>query len=99
MKKYARSKTPDELAAACKKAGIAMNTERYDAGSDWITLSGKFDDRELELITSTFNGNFIAKVGDDLVTERHDHLDNQGWYVAIMDLLYVAKGNEPKVSA
>ncbi len=89
MKKYARSKTPEELAAACAKAGAIIDTTEYDKGGDWITIAGNFADQYRRFIVSTFNGNFICKMGDEMVTERSTQYDNEDWYAAIMDLIYV----------
>jgi len=90
MKKYAGAKTHEQIKAACYEAGFDIDTEKYDHGSDWVTITGTFDGHARTFIYSSFNGRFICQISEDeTYSERSTDLDGTGWYDAILDFLYI----------
>jgi len=43
MKKFKGCKDHEQIMAACHDAGFEIDTEKYDHGSDWVTITGTFD--------------------------------------------------------
>lgn len=87
-----------EVLAACADKGFQVDTQKYDAGGDWITIYGMFAGQRVRLMYSSWNGKFLGYVpGSDKQTfsERDGFRDGTDWYDEIIDFLYV----EEKASA
>lgn len=67
-----------------KKAGGEWDDSRHDVGSDYVT----FTFRDRVVVFNTFNGKFIVKEGDDIITEESTHMDGVDWYDALLALIY-----------
>ena len=95
MEQFAGCKNHEEIKAACYEAGFVIDTEKYDHGSDWVTISGVFDGEVHRFIYSSFNGRFIGQLEDGTTySERSSDLDGTGWYDAILDFLYIPAETE-----
>ncbi len=98
MQTFARHKTLAEIKTACEVSGFPINTQKYDhAGSDFITVGFEFKGAVHEVTYNTCNGRFFGKLVlidklsccGKLYTEMSTYLDNEDWYQALLDFLYV----------
>lgn len=90
MKKFARHRSLDELRPLLTERRIEIDTTRYDAGSDWVALSGSFAGVEIDLIYCPFNGHFYGE-HEGPFSERCAAMDAEPWYAELLDLLYVPR--------
>lgn len=103
MSKYKGFHRIDKIKTLCDEAGFHIDTSKWDnEGSDWVTISGVFDGQQRTFIYSGFNGRFIGKMAEedtDTYSEESTKLDAVGWYIAIMDFLYIPAEAETKGAA
>ena len=85
---YQRNITLDELSVLCAKNGWRLNTEKYDnEGSDFVSFKWRFKRKTIEVIYSSFNGNFIAEFDGQLYSDRSS-IDGTDWFDTLLDVLY-----------
>jgi len=94
MKTFERGKTIKELQASCVAAGWSLNTDKYKAGSDFVSFQGIFAGETANVLYSSFNGRFFGqtKNGTWFNSDSGD-LDQEPWFDALLNFLYVAKGD------
>ena len=76
-----------------------VNMSGYDEGSDWISATNEVD--AMRLLWSPFSGRFFGETITGIkFDETSVRLDNQPWYVNIMDMLYLPQGetNETNIT-
>lgn len=94
MKKFARTKTLDDIRAQCEQQGLELNTTLYDAGeSDYIKISSTDGKTSAKVLFCTFNGWFFGTVssggpGMDFHSENAS-LDGTPWFDALLAFFYV----------
>ena len=95
MQQFARSKTQDEIRAACRVAGFALDTAAYDKGSDFVKITFAHEGQTYDVLYSSFNGRFIGSptgINDCPVaffSSDDGDLDSQPWYAALLAFFYV----------
>lgn len=90
MRKFSRSKDLPALRKACRAAKLKIDTARYDRGSDYVTVSGKFAGLRMQVVVSPWNGHFMGETPDGRhFTHESEQFDGEDWYRAILDLVYV----------
>jgi len=96
LRKFQDFKTVDELKALCKEKGFFIDTQEYEAGGDWITIVFETENEAYQFIYSSFNGRFIGRLNDGtMFHEQSTEFEDQDWYNAILDFLYIPKTDTP----
>ena len=94
MKTYARHRRLDELKQLCASQGITVNTDRHDdpkVASDFVALRGVFCGTTVFMVYSVINGCFAGEAAGGQRFSERSPLDGEGWFDAILDLLFVPK--------
>lgn len=93
MKTFERSKTIKELRASCLAAGWRLNTEKYEAGSDFVSFRGVFAGETANVLFSGFNGRFFGQTesGKKFNSDSAD-FDGEPWFDALLNFVYVVEG-------
>ena len=90
LKMYAGNRKLNDIKYIVLKNGWPWNQERFDKeGSDYVSFGFAFGDDQFDVAYNTFNGNFIVKLGDDYVTGESVEYEEEGWYIALMDFIYL----------
>lgn len=93
MKKFDSHRPMKDLKAKVIALKGTWNQEKFDKeGSDYISflIPDFHGQKDLDVMVNTFNGRFMTKVGDKLVTELDVELEGQKWYDELLDLVYIA---------
>ena len=99
MKMYSGCRPMYEAVLLLTDNNWNVNMSGYDGGSDWISATNEVD--TMRLLWSPWNGHLF---GETITGVKFDetsvHLDNQPWYVNIMDILYLPQGetNETNIT-
>lgn len=89
IKKFGGNKSTDEIIKAVKANGWNIATAKYGAGGDWITFEFHFNDEIYTVVYNAFNGRFMVKIDDDIITESRSEFDDVPWYSALLDFIYL----------
>jgi hypothetical protein len=97
MKTYKRHRTPEELKAACKAAGLKYSQAKFDRGdSDYITFDFKHGKATLHVCMSTFNGRAFGELegvkGHSWFSTSSTEDERKHWFQALLAFIYT---NEP----
>jgi hypothetical protein len=92
--KFARHRSVEEVVDLARQKGIRVNVERYNLGSDFITveLPGR-DGKPIPVMYNVFNGRFFSGSREPFsyfASDRTDH-DGQPWFDAMLEFFYVPK--------
>jgi hypothetical protein len=96
MKTFSRFRTPKEIKAACKKAGLRYNQDQFERGSDHVTFDFVHGTTVARLCYNTVNGRAFGEFGRGAKGKRrpfstdtaeHEH---QAWFQALLEFIYVA---------
>ena len=71
-----------------KAKALHWDQSGWDNGEDWINITFMILGREYHVLYNGFNGSFIAEVDEQLITEGSTELDDQHWYIALLNLMY-----------
>ena len=88
-KEYTGNKTQEEIQAKVKN----WDQTGWDRGEDWINFdfTSQAGDR-YPVLYNGFNGTFLIDIGGDTITECSTELDEERWYIELLDILYKQKG-------
>lgn len=95
--KFSGKRRTQDIKRACHKRGLSWDASRYENGSDYVTFEYRHYGSEVRVIYNTFNGTFMVKHGDEMITEKSTHMDEVGWYRGLLRFIYIEdKGRRPK---
>lgn len=100
MKKFYGTKPLEDIEAAVKANDWMWDDQAFNRGSDYVTFQFSYGGFDEAVVYNTFNGTFIVRlVGDILVTEKDDYLDDTDWYAALLDFIYITDAPAQKAGA
>lgn len=84
-KQYAGNKPQEEIKAAVTN----WDQTGWDKGDDFINFDYiASDGNRYAILYNGFNGTFMAKVNNEIITECNTELDNEPWYAELLEVLY-----------
>ena len=89
MKKFAGHKSSKEIIAQCAAQGIAINTEKYDAGGDHlvVALAGP-EGAPVNVLYNVVNGRFFSAPAKGQGFDSDQLLDAEPWFAAMLEFFY-----------
>lgn len=90
MKKFKGKRNLDEIKKLASQKGYEVDTSHYDRGGDHIWLRD-MKERMLQIMYNVVNGHFavFCPASDKpIATHESKDLDNESWYVEILDIFY-----------
>lgn len=91
---FARHRTSTEVVELARQKGYRFSTEKYNLGSDYITVELPGPSGELvAVLYSVVNGRFfhVARgAGISFGSDKTEH-DGEPWFNAMLDFFYVPK--------
>lgn len=91
MKQFKGNKPLAVIKRDVEANGWPWDQSKYDQGGDWVTFGFMFDKKPYDVLYNTFNGKFMVRIGEDIITESDDHLDGTGWYDFLLSFIYEEK--------
>lgn len=88
MQKFARHRSVDELKALCAERSYRIKTDLYEAGSDHISVFPVIDGETISVLYSGFNGRFFGWRNGIVFASGMEHLDQEPWFQALLNLFY-----------
>lgn len=90
MKKFQRARALNELIALCEGRQWSVYPEKYEAGSDFITIAFKHEGVSGTAYVSMFNGRFFGTLENgERFSSDHDTHDEEPWFNALLDAVYI----------
>ena len=90
MEQFKSKKRLEDIIPGARLSGWKVDTKDHDKGGDFVWFTNK----HLEVAYNTFNGQFSVydlKSDKLIATEKSDHLDDIGWYSALLRMFYISK--------
>lgn len=90
MQKFKTHRSPDELAEECARRKWPLHTERFDAGSDYVSFDFKVGRVRGIALFSTASGRFFGKTksGVEFSSDNAIH-DGEPWFDQLLAACYI----------
>lgn len=96
MKKYKGSRKYDEICNDMKSKGLRVDSNDFDRGGEFVYFKGAWHGHPWTIAYNTCNGHFFVYngfTGAQVATHMSTELDNEPWYMDLMDTLYEKESN------
>lgn len=87
---FSRQRTLVELRKACAKRGFLLDADRYEQGSDYVSITFDTHDQRGHILVSMFNGRFFGDTvsGIHISSDKTEH-DTEAWFQDLLLTVYV----------
>ena len=89
MKKFEGNRPLADIEFHCKRKKWNYDQTKYNEGSDWVSFDFHHAGHIYPVLLNGFNGRFMVKLGDEIITESSKNMDGTPWYDALLDFVYL----------